>query len=232
MTGLPSLPEALAKHRDADPALFLDVDGTILDFSETPESVVVPQNLIDTLARLHTKLDGALALISGRALDDLDRLFQPLHLPAAGLHGFHVRGTSDDLSAHDEYAQALAPERTKLHSLFDPDQRILIEDKGPCIAVHFRRAPDVAAAVGDAVHESLSRLGERFEVLSGHMLYELRRPASAKAMRSTCSWNHTRSPGVCRFSSAMTSQMKTASKPSMRLAAFPFASAPPRPTWR
>ena len=71
-------------------ALFLDVDGTLLELAERPERVVTPAGLISTLARTERKLGGALALISGRPLDDLDRLFAPLRLRASGVHGAEV----------------------------------------------------------------------------------------------------------------------------------------------
>ena len=74
-----------------DWALFLDVDGTLLEFADAPGDVLVQPELIDVLAVLHGRLDGALALVSGRTLAQLDELFAPLHLPAAGLHGLEHR---------------------------------------------------------------------------------------------------------------------------------------------
>ncbi len=70
----------VAALSDAPLALFLDVDGTLLDLAERPEDVVTPAGLVATLARAERKLDGALALISGRSIDDVDRLFAPLRL--------------------------------------------------------------------------------------------------------------------------------------------------------
>ncbi|MEJ1968375.1 MAG: trehalose-phosphatase [Rhizomicrobium sp.] len=72
-------------------ALFLDIDGTLLDIAPTPDSVCVPQALVDDLARLRARCSGALALVSGRTLEDIDRLFAPLRFPAAGAHGTQVR---------------------------------------------------------------------------------------------------------------------------------------------
>ena len=74
---------------DAPLAIFLDVDGTLLDLAERPDDVVTPRDLIATLAMAERKLAGALALISGRAIEDLDRLFEPLRLRASGIHS-HV----------------------------------------------------------------------------------------------------------------------------------------------
>jgi trehalose-phosphatase len=71
----------------AQVAILLDVDGTILDVAPTPQSVAVPASLVRTLAALHTRTNGALALVSGRLIENLDRLFVPLKLPCVGGHG-------------------------------------------------------------------------------------------------------------------------------------------------
>jgi len=168
------LADALKTRDSRALALFLDIDGTLLEFSETPDSVHVPAPLVKTLDTAYRTLGGALALISGRALGDIDRLFAPLKLPAAGLHGFDIRGVTVADTDHARHIAAIEAERTRLHQSFADDARILIEDKGPCIAVHYRRAPDKEARVAEAVAAAQERLGPAFETLSGHMLYELR----------------------------------------------------------
>ena len=77
--------------RDSGSSLFLDVDGTLLDIAPAPELVIVPAELLATLSRLSALLGGALALVSGRPIVQLDRLFAPLRLPAAGEHGAEIR---------------------------------------------------------------------------------------------------------------------------------------------
>ena len=89
----------VAALSDAPLALFLDVDGTLLDLAARPDEVVTPAGLVTTLARAERKLAGALALISGRSIDELDRLFAPLRLRASGVHGAEIRfdpGGADD----------------------------------------------------------------------------------------------------------------------------------------
>ena len=171
-------PIPLGEHPDVIPpekmALFLDVDGTILEFSETPVDVDVPETLLSVLERIHTRLSGAMALVSGRTLADLDRLFHPLHLPAAGLHGFEIRGSETSQDNHDTLSAAINEERTFLHKTFKDTPGVLIEDKGPCIAVHFRQAPDLGATVDETVSDAQARLGPSFETLKGHMVRELR----------------------------------------------------------
>ena len=72
-------------------ALFLDVDGTVLDLAEHPDSVRVESALVEVLGRLQTLARGAVALVSGRSVDELDDLFRPLHLSIAGQHGAECR---------------------------------------------------------------------------------------------------------------------------------------------
>jgi trehalose 6-phosphate phosphatase len=79
-------------------ALFLDFDGTLVDLAERPEDVVVPPALVDTLRELHTYLGGALAVISGRPIEQIDEFLAPLRLPVAGVHGAERRSADGTLS--------------------------------------------------------------------------------------------------------------------------------------
>src|ERR1700744_2126315 len=80
-------------------ALFLDIDGTLLDLARTPDAVVVPDDLHAALARLYDELHGALAFVSGRSLIAIDRLFAPLRTAAIGCHGAEVRGVDGTVRA-------------------------------------------------------------------------------------------------------------------------------------
>ena len=79
--------EALQVVDGQNAALFLDVDGTLLDLASKPDAVLVPDGLVGILGRAGRKLKGALAIVSGRTIEDIDRLFTPLHLRASGVHG-------------------------------------------------------------------------------------------------------------------------------------------------
>lgn len=139
-----------AKQRQRPPtpaddwALFLDVDGCLLDFSDTPESVVVPPALPARLGALSRRLDGALALVSGRGLASLDMLFAPLRLPVAGLHGLERRH-GDLLIPPPETPSALSGIRDEARRLAAKYPNTVVEDKGPAIALHWRTEPLAAA---------------------------------------------------------------------------------------
>src|SRR5579864_3315989 len=121
-------------------ALLLDVDGTLLDIAVTPTSVVVPPELVSCLGGLHERTQGALALVSGRAIGDLDRLFAPLRLPAIGSHGAQMRIAPDRAQLHSDEAIGESL-RHRFAAIESVDPRIIVEDKGASLAVHYRLAP-------------------------------------------------------------------------------------------
>ncbi|MEI9994181.1 MAG: trehalose-phosphatase [Rhizomicrobium sp.] len=165
MTSLPAL--------DLDrTALFLDIDGTLLDIALTPESVRVPHMLVDDLARLRARCDGALALVSGRTLEDIDRLFAPLRLPAAGAHGTQVRPDPNAPIGH--LTRPIPAElRAEFAALADRPG-MFIEDKEVTLALHYRLLVDAtlpAARVAE-VEAAAARAG--FSLLHGKKVLELK----------------------------------------------------------
>src|ERR1700722_8731124 len=86
-------------QRIGDCAVLLDIDGTLLDLAPTPREVWVPPGLAKTLSQLHAKTSGALALVSGRSLNDIDLIFAPEQFPAVGGHGAEMRVSIDSESA-------------------------------------------------------------------------------------------------------------------------------------
>ncbi|HEY8047725.1 MAG TPA: trehalose-phosphatase, partial [Ramlibacter sp.] len=137
-------------------ALFLDFDGTLVDIAPQPEAVVVPSPLVDLLGRLHSYLGGALALISGRPIAQIDEFLQPLVIPAAGVHGAERRSVNGEivlsathpLDAVEHAAQALLARHPALR----------VETKRGSIALHYRQAPELedecVAAMRAAVEQS------------------------------------------------------------------------------
>jgi trehalose 6-phosphate phosphatase len=169
---------ALPGWRD-DWALFLDVDGTILAIAATPAAVRVPGRAIVALASAHEELAGALALVSGRNIADLDRLFAPLRLPTAGVHGAERR-TADGLVRTHDNAAALAPARTLLARWVAAHPGALLEDKHTALALHYRNAPELEPAARVAAAAALATVGPAFHVQEGKRVLEVKANAVGK----------------------------------------------------
>ncbi len=163
---------ALLSQSARDWALFLDIDGTVLDIAERPDLVQAPPGLTDDLARVSDALEGALALVSGRAIRWIDERFQPLRLPTAGQQGCEIRLEKNG-PALDGVIVDLNESRERLRPLARL-AGIEIEDKGLTIAVHYRRARERTAWVRARIERALTGLGPGIEVLSGRLVYEVK----------------------------------------------------------
>lgn len=155
-------------------ALFLDVDGTLVEFAPTPDAVKVGRRLVDMLARLNTALGGAVALVSGRPIAKLDELFDPLRLPAAGNHGLERRDSAGELSLPDIQPRELDPVRTAFERFADENAGVVVEDKGTSVALHYRLAPEIAETARRLAHSVMLDMGSGFRTQNGKMLVELR----------------------------------------------------------
>jgi trehalose 6-phosphate phosphatase len=144
-------------------ALFLDIDGTLLDLAHRPDAVVVPQDLQRALVLLHAELDGALAFVSGRSLIAIDRLFGPLRTAAIGCHGAEVR------SADGRVRALCGPMANTVRSLFhDLAQRhpgVVLEDKLFTLALHYRLAPEAKPDLAAALEAHADLLADESIVL-------------------------------------------------------------------
>lgn len=123
-------------------SLFLDFDGTLAELAEIPDGVRVDPGLPAMLSALHRSLDGALALVSGRSIAALDAFLAPTRLPAAGIHGAERRGARGESTPAENLVRILDPLRTALAPLASRDPRLVIEDKGASLVLHYRRAPE------------------------------------------------------------------------------------------
>lgn len=153
-----------------DNALFLDFDGTLVAFAQQPDGVTVDAGMPALLADLCARLGGALALVTGRTLAQLDALLGPPRYAAAGLHGYEWRLATGRLHQSGKPAgvgRILSGLRERLGS----DARLFIEDKGASVALHYRRAPGRAEACIAAMRELA---GPEFEILQGHCVVEAR----------------------------------------------------------
>lgn len=169
---------ALPAWRD-DWALFLDVDGTLLEIAATPDTVRVPAKVVAALAAASKHLAGALALVSGRSIADLDRLFAPLELPAAGAHGAQRR-TAAGLFSTRRYVRALLPARELLAGWVAAHDGTLLEDKGDSLALHYRTAPALEHGARRAMAAAVAAVGPAFQMQEGKMVLEIKPGATSK----------------------------------------------------
>jgi trehalose 6-phosphate phosphatase len=162
-------------------SLFLDVDGTLLDFASHPDAVRVAPSLVALLHDLHRASGGSLALVSGRSIDALDRLFAPFRGVAVGLHGLEVRR---DPRAEPERAHAERAPRA-LRDAIETEARThgatLVEDKGAAIAVHHRLAAPAMQALRRALERACTAHDPRFVVMRGRRVLEVKPQAATKA---------------------------------------------------
>jgi trehalose 6-phosphate phosphatase len=153
-------------------ALFLDIDGTLLDLARTPDRVKVPNDLLRALERLSRELHGALAFVSGRSLDSIDRLFAPFRPAAIGAHGGEIRGAGGEVMRIAPLSDAV---REVFTDLAGAVSGLLLEDKKCALALHYRLAPE-ARPVLLAAMEKHARLfeAEKVNILEGKAVIEAR----------------------------------------------------------
>ena len=155
-------------------ALFLDVDGTLLHIADTPDAVTIDRATVDLLARAHRATGGATALITGRRIADVDRLFAPLALPVAGQHGFERRDAAGALHRHAQPLPQLSEVRARLEAFAAGHPGVLIEDKALTLAAHYRLAPAAGSTLGALVERLAADSGGALAIQRGKMVFELR----------------------------------------------------------
>ena len=158
-------------------ALFLDFDGTLIDLAPQPDAVIVPSGLVATLDALSHYLGGALALISGRPIEQIDAFIKPLHLPVAGVHGTERRRADGDmtlLSTHplqrvEQAALALAARHPQLR----------VENKRGSLALHYRQAPELETLCLQAMQAAVEQ-SPGLTLLRGKMVVEAKPGGASK----------------------------------------------------
>ena len=164
-----SLPDLRSRLRPTNTAFFLDVDGTLLGFKDDPNDVVADDDLRTTLRDLATAAGGAVALVSGRTIADLDRIVAPLVLPAGGTHGVELRFAD---GRRETTTVDLREPRVRLMAFAASRPGLTIEDKGNAIAIHYRRAPERADEVISFLADFAS--GGEFAVQHGKCVAEVK----------------------------------------------------------
>jgi trehalose 6-phosphate phosphatase len=153
-------------------ALFLDIDGTLLDLARTPDRVKVPRELTHALERLSHRLKGAFAFVSGRSLGSIDRLFAPFRPAAIGAHGGEIRGADGQVARSKPLPEKVVEVFTGLAQNIPG---LLLEDKRCALALHYRLAPEARPVLLSAM-EKHARLfeSEKVHILHGKAVIEAR----------------------------------------------------------
>jgi trehalose 6-phosphate phosphatase len=175
------VPSALVPHL-SETAVLLDIDGTLLDFAPTPREVWVPPELARTMHRLMERTNGALALVSGRSINDIDLIFAPDVFPAVGGHGAEMRVDPKSEAATGHSPPLDKELKRRLASIAKLSPGILLEDKGYSLALHYRLAPHAEKAIYEAVSLIRADLPNApIEVLPGKQVCEIKHSGFTKA---------------------------------------------------
>ena len=157
------------------------MDGTLLEIAPTPDAVRVEDSLRQLLLDVQRALDGAVALVSGRAIARLDELFTPQRWPAAGLHGLERRDAAGCVHQCGPTSDRLEPAREELTAIVARTPGLLLEDKGRSLAVHYRTVPGAESALRRAVRAVAADLAPDYHVLEGSQVFELKPAIASKA---------------------------------------------------
>ena len=163
-------------------ALFLDIDGTLLDIADSPEAVRPDPEQVQFVGKLYHAAGGALALISGRPIAGIDKLFAPLRLPAAGQHGVERRDAAGRVHRERVDASRLRHAASRIREFAERHEGLVFEDKGYSVALHYRRAPRLRGPAEEVVFAAAAGLGGAFEAQNGKMVIELKPAGCDKGM--------------------------------------------------
>jgi trehalose 6-phosphate phosphatase len=154
-------------------ALFLDLDGTLLDLAPRPDLVAVPYGLIALLERLASALQGAVAIVSGRPLAEVDGLLHPLQVAGAGEHGAFCRLPSGDVVS-PQPPGVPAAWRARIDAFAAMAKGIVVEQKASAVAVHYRAMPDAEPALLALLKSIVAPEDDSFTLSPAHMCWEIR----------------------------------------------------------
>ena len=171
---------ALPRPPLSDTALFFDVDGTLVAIEQEPEAVKVSEELRLLLGRLTAATDGALALVSGRSIEQLDRLFKPLPFSASGLHGLEKRLLPGSVERAVPTSRGLEAAKLELERFAKNHPGTFVEDKGLTLALHYRMAAQHREMAAATVRKLVEADPERLVLLEGKMVFELKPPGFDK----------------------------------------------------
>ncbi|ARS54000.1 trehalose-phosphatase [Kushneria konosiri] len=155
-------------------ALFLDLDGTLVDLVDHPDNIAVDGALRERLETLTDLLDGAVAVISGRAIDDLDRHLKLSSLAMSGQHGAEWRNSQGDRQIAREHQKALDAVREKVRKQVERDDALYLEDKGASLALHYRNRPDAGDMLKQELDSMIEHYPDLLELHQGKFVFEIK----------------------------------------------------------
>ena len=158
-------------------ALFLDFDGTMVDIAPQPHAVEVPQPLIGMLQDLHDYLHGAIAVISGRPIAQLDSFLHPLKIPLAGVHGAERRGADGRVHLLDTHPLDHVEDAAWALAARHPG--LLVENKRGSLALHYRMAPELEALCLETMQKAVAE-SPGLTLMRGKMVVEAKPGGASK----------------------------------------------------
>lgn len=161
-------------HWPADPALFLDLDGTLLEFALDPADVAVPDRLHAILGKLPAATGGAIAFVSGRTLADIDRLLGAGRFPLAAVHGLERRDANGRLRSAIGDRSEFERMQAAIEAIAADYPDASLEHKGVTLAVHYRRCPGIEHELVERVEEALVGVGSQLKLMRGKMVLEIK----------------------------------------------------------
>jgi len=158
----------------AEAALLLDLDGTLLDIAPTPDSVVVPPGLLDTLRRLRRHLGDALAVVTGRPIAQIDGLLADVPYAVAGEHGGAVRHQPGGPIVRPALPDPPVEWVIEAADIVERHPGALLEQKQRGFVFHYRQVPERGPALREAALALIAPEADRFQVLEASMAWEVR----------------------------------------------------------
>jgi trehalose 6-phosphate phosphatase len=166
----PHTPLPLVEHA----ALLLDLDGTLLDIAATPAAVIVPPGLIDSLLVWRSRLGGALAIVSGRPIEQIDALLPDVPTAVAGEHGAAIRHRPDGPIERPWLPTIPADWTAQAETLAAAHPGAVFEPKHRGFVLHYRAAPQHGPALAHALRALVSPRAAEFALIAAHMAWEIR----------------------------------------------------------
>jgi trehalose 6-phosphate phosphatase len=155
-------------------AYFLDVDGTLVDLAPSPAESRLLHHVRESVQRLHEHASGALALVSGRSIDDVDALFADPALAVAGQHGLERRDARGVVTRHSPGLERLQIAKRRLTEIVAVKAGLVLEDKGLTLALHYRGAPSLASFAHRTMRAVRAQMGGGYAIQCGKRVVELK----------------------------------------------------------